>query len=432
MKHGIISLGLITLLLLVAIPFVNAAGTVSITADKSETYLGETVTFSGTNTDSSKTYLFISGPNMDQTRGSNIQAKMPRLYPVTLGDESTFKIVIINPDNTWSWSWDTSKFEVDEHPYTIYAVSTPTSMNYLANTTYGKTTLILKKTLLTAEISASEIEVGNKISFIGKAPGYATTEGVAIWIIGETKRERKVIIPNSNGDFTTEFDTSGFPAGQYDIIVQNPAKDGFGVKETGCMTDGSGNIESSYIPSVCQYQVAGTAQRLGWRGCEFGNPCSIDPLYTETGKLSKSDATAKIKSCLNYPQIDDLTKSFTLTIKAKTTPITSVPTTVLTTAIITTIVPTSSQTTAVNATPTTAPITTLMTTVVTSPSSTFTTLPTNSVNKLLEEQNKKIEEQNKRLADLNKTITEQNQKLSEQNDILTQIINFLKGMFGWK
>jgi uncharacterized coiled-coil protein SlyX len=52
--------------------------------------------------------------------------------------------------------------------------------------------------------------------------------------------------------------------------------------------------------------------------------------------------------------------------------------------------------------------------------------------KLLEEQNKKIEEQNKKLENLNKTIEEQNKKLAEQNDTLTQLINFLKNMFGWK
>ena len=109
----------------------------------------------------------------------------------------------------------------------------------------------------------------------------------------------------------------------------------------------------------------------------------------------------------------------------ESTPIVTTVNPTLTGSPITTIaVPTITQMTTMTIPFTTMPTTVQMTTV--------PTTPTDSVQKLLEEQNRKIEEQNKKLADLNKTIAEQNQKLSEQNDILTQIINFLKSMFGWK
>ncbi|MDO8871952.1 MAG: hypothetical protein Q7V05_04365 [Methanoregula sp.] len=59
------------------------------------------------------------------------------------------------------------------------------------------------------------------------------------------------------------------------------------------------------------------------------------------------------------------------------------------------------------------------------PSPSITSSPTSSVEKLLEEQNKKIDEQNKLIA-------EQNKKMAEQSDLLSQMLNYFKGIFGWK
>jgi hypothetical protein len=101
---------------------------------------------------------------------------------------------------------------------------------------------------------------------------------------------------------------------------------------------------------------------------------------------------------------------FTYTAPTTTTAVETFSTTLATTSPITTITPVSS-------TPT------LLPTIVTT-SSTTTASPTSNIEKLLEEQNKKIDEQNK-------LISEQNKKIAEQNDVLTQLINYLKGIFGW-
>ena len=63
-------------------------GTVTIVAAGDQSYyLGEEIKFSGTNTDSYKTYLFIMGPNLP-VNGANIQTDNPRAIAITDGDAS--------------------------------------------------------------------------------------------------------------------------------------------------------------------------------------------------------------------------------------------------------------------------------------------------------------------------------------------------------
>ncbi len=38
---------------------------------------------------------------------------------------TTFKVVDVNGDNTWSWKWGTANYALDAGTYTIYAVSQP-------------------------------------------------------------------------------------------------------------------------------------------------------------------------------------------------------------------------------------------------------------------------------------------------------------------
>ena len=105
-----------------------------------------------------------------------------------------------------------------------------------------------------------------------------------------------------------------------------------------------------------------------------------------------------------------------------TTPITTVPTTVTTTSPTTPV--TTILTTATTSVPTTQ-VTSVPTTVtIIPPTSQVTTVSTNNIEKLLEEQNKKIDDQNKLIA-------EQNKKIAEQSDLLSQLLSYFKGIFGW-
>jgi len=108
-----------------------------------------------------------------------------------------------------------------------------------------------------------------------------------------------------------------------------------------------------------------------------------------------------------------------------TTITTMIPKITPTTIITSTAVPTTLHTTAITTIPTSIPTTVQITSLTTAPTPAITSAPTSSVEKLLEEQNKKIDAQNTLIA-------EQNQKMAEQNDLLTQILNYFKGIFGWK
>ncbi|MCK9630717.1 MAG: hypothetical protein M0R30_03665 [Methanoregula sp.] len=102
----------------------------------------DTITFSGTNTDSNATYLVLSGPNLD-SNGVRIDKDWPRKYPVTDGDASTFMAVSVGPDNTWSYTWDTHDVAIDSGTYTVYAASTPRDKPHINETNFARISFLM-------------------------------------------------------------------------------------------------------------------------------------------------------------------------------------------------------------------------------------------------------------------------------------------------
>ena len=96
-------------------------GVVTIAAPGSQSYyMGEKVVFSGMNTDSDSTYLFITGPNLPDGGG---KLSPPYQNPVS-GDPGSFTMAKTKPDKTWEYTWYTSNLRLDAGSYTVYAVST--------------------------------------------------------------------------------------------------------------------------------------------------------------------------------------------------------------------------------------------------------------------------------------------------------------------
>jgi hypothetical protein len=102
----------------------------------------DTVTFSGTNTGSGTTYLFITGPNL-KTNGAQIQSLHPGQSPVIDDDASTFQAAKVMPDNTWSYTWDTHNVMIDSGVYTVYAASTPRDLSHINSTHFDRISLIM-------------------------------------------------------------------------------------------------------------------------------------------------------------------------------------------------------------------------------------------------------------------------------------------------
>jgi len=401
------------LLILCLIPPTSSNPTVTIVAAGDQHYYGgEDIQLSGTNTLTDKTYLFLCGPNLPSNGGS-IKVTDPKnvANKVVTDVETNFQVINVQSDKTWSWTWKTKNVSFEAGTYTIYAVSAPKDKTNLANATYGTTSILIfpENSLIWTNTSSSSIKKGEELIITGCAQGHPSN-GVQIWIFGKNYTLKENVKVDNMETFSYDISqeaTKKLDAGTYYVVVQHPMGNGiFNIDR--CLTNSN---------DVCNIQTGGQTKIFTMLG---------------PGSIVGADAAEALVTGIKEPNVDDTSLEIQFSVVEPATTTTSVPTTVSTTAITTTIVPTTSQTTAVTTSSTTTPITTLVTTVTTPPSPTLTTAPTDSVNKLLEEQNKKIEEQNKKLADLNKTIAEQNQKLSEQNDILTQIINFLKSMFGWK
>jgi len=128
-------------------------GYVTIVAAGKQSYTyGDEIQFSGTNTETFKTYLFLIGPNLPE-QGTQIQNPDPRNWPVENENATTFKAMDVNGDRTWSWKWGTANYALDAGTYTIYAVSRPNDKDHLENAAYGTVSVIIRRPPVTAPAS---------------------------------------------------------------------------------------------------------------------------------------------------------------------------------------------------------------------------------------------------------------------------------------
>ena len=198
-------------------------GAVTIVAAGDQSYyLGEEIKFSGTNTETYKTYLFIVGPNLPND-GANIAKDDPRHYPSETNKVTTFKVVDVNGDNTWSWKWGTANYALDAGTYTVYAVSQPSNKADLQNAAYGTVSIIIKKPFVSATASQSTVAKGDRIYITGTAEGQPNA--VQIWILGKNFYTKQTESVNSDASFkyeVTQDMTSKLSSGQYFVVVQHP------------------------------------------------------------------------------------------------------------------------------------------------------------------------------------------------------------------
>jgi len=261
-------------------------GAVTIVAAGDQSYyLGEEIKFSGTNTETYKTYLFIIGPNLP-TEGAQIQSLNPRDNPIVNQAPNTFKIVDVQGDNTWSWKWGTSNVALDAGTYTIYAVSQPNSKSNLQNAAYGTVSIIIKKPFVSATASQSTVAKGDKIFITGTAEG--DPSAVMIWILGKNYPQNANGVGtesvNADGSFSYEVKgttTETMYAGQYFVVVQHP------------MQNDVFDVSMCDATHVCNLQM--TAGAAGQQ---------IFTLFG-AGSLQGSDAAEALVQGINDPNVDD-------------------------------------------------------------------------------------------------------------------------------
>jgi len=267
-------------------------GAVTIVAAGDQSYyLGEEIKFSGTNTETYNTYLFIMGPNL-QSVGSKISSLNPRTEKVETGDVATFQQVAVLGDNTWSWKWGTSSVALDAGTYTIYAVSQPSSYADLQNAAFGTVSIIIKKPFVSATASQSTVAQGDRIYITGTAEGNPI--GVKIWILGKNyptdATQVKTQSVNADASFkyeVTQTATKTLYPGQYFVVVQHPMQNNqFDVDAaTGTGTDAGKTV-------VINKQLGATTGTK---------------IFTllGAGSLQGSDAAEALVQGINDPNVDD-------------------------------------------------------------------------------------------------------------------------------
>jgi len=263
-------------------------GAVTIVAAGDQSYyLGEEIKFSGTNTETYQTYLFIVGPNLKAV-GSQIQNPDPRHFAVVDGVANTFKRVDVNGDNTWSWKWGTSNYALDAGTYTIYAVSQPNDKDHLENAAYGTVSIIIKKPFVSATASQSTVAKGDRIYITGTAEG--DPSGVQIWILGKNFYSVAGEAVNSDASFKYEVrqeTTRNLASGQYFVVVQHPMQNNrFDVNT---VTDGNFNVW------VQNLMLIDTATKVPTRIFKLGG----------AGSLQGSDAAEALVQGINDANVDD-------------------------------------------------------------------------------------------------------------------------------
>jgi len=278
-------------------------GAVTIVAAGDQSYyLGEQVDFSGTNTESQTTYLFITGPNLPPYGGEldNPHYYLPSDTAPSGSSQGTAWDVqaSVAGDNTWSYNWGTSNIDLDAGTYTIYATSQPVDAQSanLANVAYGTVSIVVKKPFVSATASQSVVAQGDSLDITGTAQG-DPTKGVQIWILG--KNYEYVTTQSVNSDSSFDYtlqrsSTTNLYTGQYYVVVQHP------------MMNNQFDI-TPYADSVTGNTYVINLQSPVQKTSSGGSTSGYLTVFqlTGAGSLQGSDAAEALIEGLNSPNIDD-------------------------------------------------------------------------------------------------------------------------------
>lgn len=216
------------MILLLVISAAMVLSTIPVSADTGVTiaaggdqsyYLGEEVYFSGSNSDSDFTYLFMVNADIP---GNGRKLTAPQ-QNVSSGNADSFDRIRTKPDKTWEYTFYTSNLGLNPGRYIIYAVSQPKTKDQLGGIKFDNVSIILKKEFVSAKISPSEISKGQSFTVSGLAEGDPSV--VHIWIFGDNYQYDTMISPGPNSTYTFAAGSEiseMLTRGQGYLIVQHP------------------------------------------------------------------------------------------------------------------------------------------------------------------------------------------------------------------
>ncbi|TAJ45286.1 MEMAR_RS02690 family S-layer glycoprotein [Methanofollis fontis] len=261
-------------------------GEVTITAEGAGSYyLGEEVKLSGTNTDSDNVYLFMTGPNLGDGNGVQLNDVTK---PASGGN---YVQRAVESDDTWEYRWDTAALAntgsvLDAGTYTVYAASNNVDSNgvnvdksHLSGVKYQTFSVVLKSPYLSLDDIGAVVAKGDKLKLTGVAEG--KPDQVQIWIFGKNYRllgATASVEDDGTFEYTLErADTQNLATGQYYVVVQHP------------MTDGVFNVFAVAPGSTTVFTIS--------------NDWSLT--VVDLGGLSASEGATALVDMINSPNCDD-------------------------------------------------------------------------------------------------------------------------------
>ena len=290
----------------------KGAVTVSAEGDGSY-YIGEEIKLSGTNTDSSNIWLFITGPNL-KTNGEVLKQ-----LPTHVDASQATNPVSVKTDNTWEYKWNTADCGLDTGAYTIYATSVLTNGKAsdsvkvgsetavkLSDSEYATVSVNLKQPFLSAVPSGTIVAKGDKIYIRGTAEGDPST--LALYIFGPNKYVKESITVEDDGSYEKKLDIgSDWSSNQYFVVIEHPMYNGK-IDVDQMYYDKNGNSVESTQDSNYAYtalEIKNFANQTGLQG-SF--------IVEGTNKLQGSNAADALTKMIDSANIDDIYTKLTFTV----------------------------------------------------------------------------------------------------------------------
>ena len=289
----------------------KGAVTMSASGDGSY-YIGEEITLSGTNSDSSVVYLFITGPNLIS------DGEVLKSLPGHRAASTATSPVAVKTDNTWEYKWDTSGCGLDTGAYTIYATSRLTNGKSsspvevtggkavkLSDSEYATVSVNLKQPFLSAVPSGTVVAKGDKIYIRGTAEGNPST--LALYIFGPNKYVKDSITVEDDGTYEKKLDIgSEWSSNQYFVVIEHP------------MYNGVIDVDQVYYNGNT---VVPTKEQSTYTTLEiknFGNQTNVGLqgsfIVEGTNKLQGSNAADALTKMIDSANIDDIYTKLTFTV----------------------------------------------------------------------------------------------------------------------
>lgn len=186
-------------------------------------YMGEEILLTGTNTDSDRVYLFMTGSGLNRGGVS--------LLDTGETDPEEFPSADVDIDDTWEFRWRTSEIGgalLDAGSYTIYAVSGPVNRDNLDDVQYASAGISLRQGFISATVSPATLARGDELVISGTAQG--NPDEIFIWVFGTNYRDYQVaVVVEDDGTFEhtiSRSETEDLAAGQFFVVAQHPMGDG--------------------------------------------------------------------------------------------------------------------------------------------------------------------------------------------------------------